>query len=61
MNKDFAVDASIGSVAMSTPIWLQNVEASLQLFTLTAGAILLVFRIILAVKEMKEKKDVQSK
>jgi len=51
------VDATIATGLMSTPIWLQWVEQSLQLFMLVGGSILLLFRLWAMYQERKSKRD----
>tara|TARA_R100000963_G_C4570191_1_gene55393 strand:+ start:214 stop:408 length:195 start_codon:yes stop_codon:yes gene_type:complete len=39
------VDATVAASFASTPIWLQWVEQSLQIFMLVGGSIVLIFRL----------------
>ena len=54
------VDATIATSLVSTPIWLQWVEQSLQLFMLIGGSILLIYRLWIMFKGVKSKKDAGS-
>lgn len=51
------VDAAIGTGLVSTPIWLQHVEQSLQVFMLVGGSMLLIFRLWAMIKGAKDKED----
>ena len=46
---------ALATSLLSTPIWLQWVEQSLQLFMLVGGSILLIFRLWAMIKERKSK------
>jgi len=48
------VDAVIGTSLVSTPIWLQHLEQTLQLFMLVGGSILLIFRLWAMFKGAKD-------
>ena len=50
-------DTALATSLVSTPIWLQWVEQSLQLFMLVGGSILLIFRLWAMIKERKSKDD----
>ena len=49
------VDTTLATSLVSTPIWLQWVEQSLQLFMLVGGSILLIFRLWAMLRERKSK------
>jgi hypothetical protein len=51
------VDTTLATSLVSTPIWLQWVEQSLQLFMLVGGSILLIFRLWAMLRERKSKDD----
>lgn len=54
------VDTTIATSLVSTPIWLQWVEQSLQLFMLIGGSLLLIYRLWVMFKGVKSKKDAGS-
>ena len=51
------LDTTIATSLLSTPIWLQWLEQSLQLFMLVGGSVLLVFRLWALYKERKSSKN----
>ena len=56
MEQRVMVDTALASAAISTPLWVQQLETWVGLFALVAGAILLALRIGLAVRECRSKK-----
>ena len=51
------LDAALATSFISTPIWLQHIEQSLQVFRLVGGSILLIFRLWAMIKGAKDKED----
>tara|TARA_R100001377_G_scaffold80917_1_gene60110 strand:- start:164 stop:361 length:198 start_codon:yes stop_codon:yes gene_type:complete len=51
------LDTALATSFISTPIWLQHVEQSLQVFMLVGGSILLIFRLWAMIKGAKDKED----
>ncbi len=51
------LDTAIATGMVTTPIWLQWVEQSLQLFMLIGGSILLIARLWSVLVKRKGKKD----
>tara|TARA_R100001369_G_scaffold92673_1_gene139061 strand:- start:283 stop:480 length:198 start_codon:yes stop_codon:yes gene_type:complete len=51
------VDATLATSFVSTPIWLQHVEQSLQIFMLVGGSVLLIFRLWSMFKGANDKED----
>lgn len=53
--KHAAVDTSISVPAMTSPFWLQHLEFWLQHFVVLGASILLILRIVLALRELRAK------
>lgn len=49
-----SIDGTLGTVAVSSPIWLQWLENGLGLFMLVGGAALLVLRLAIAWREWRD-------
>lgn len=47
------IDAAIGGVAASSPLWYQYVETGLGIFMLIGGAVLLCLRLAIAWRDWK--------
>lgn len=57
MNKDGMTDFGVGGVALSVPLWLQHLELWAQAFVLVGGAVLLALRLVLAVRELRRREE----
>lgn len=60
-NKDFMIDTPLATSAVTSPLWLQQVEWYIQDFMLFGGAILLAYRLYLMGREILEKRKEKRK
>lgn len=49
-------DTGIGVAAVATPVWLQLIESGITYFMLFGGAVLLIIRLGLAIREWMDRK-----
>ena len=50
------LDATVASIAVSSPLWYQYIETALGIFMLVGGATLLTLRLAIAWREWKQGK-----
>lgn len=55
MGKESMTDFGLGGAAVTVPLWLQYLEAWAQAFVMIGGAVLLVMRLVLAVRDLRRK------
>lgn len=56
MSKDGVTDFGVGGMAVSVPLWLQQLELWAQAFVLIGGAVLLALRLVLAVRDLRRRR-----
>jgi hypothetical protein len=55
MYRDSAIDGAVGTAGITMPFWLEFLNTSLQEVLLVGGAILIVLRCLLAVREWHDR------